>query len=194
MEIRREDLIKERERLKDIENIMRKEAEEVFKDFSPKHEYKATKINIPKNERIFYRGEEIDALIRLDIRPAQGVMHTYTGLHLQARKIAPYIRLNLPVLFTIWQTFLVDKECKIVPYDESYERYELTFTGRSICIEPIMRIWLPSLKEGEKEKIEIFAKWQTNRITKIEEWIKNGYPNNELVWTEEIREIIRKEE
>lgn len=190
----REELLKERERLKELENIMRREGEAVFKDFRPKYEYKATKVDIHKNERIFCRGEEIDTLIRLDIKPAPGVMHEYTGLNLKARKTAPYMRLNLPVLFTVWQTFLVDKEGKIVPYDESYERYELTFTGRSICMEPVMRIWLPSLKEGEKEKIEIFAKWHTNRITKIEEWIKNGYPNNELVWTEEIGEIIRKEE
>ena len=188
------ELLKEREKIKELEKIMRKDAETSFRDFRPKYEYKVTKVDLQKNERIFCRGEEIDTLIRLDIKPAPGVTHEYTGLHLNARKIAPYMRLNLPVLCVVWQRFLVDKEGKIIPYDESYGRYELTFTGRSICVEPIMRIWLPDLKEGEEGKIEIFAKLHTNRIIKIEEWVKNGYPDSELVWTEEVEDIIRKEE
>lgn len=179
---------------KELENIMRREAEAAFKEFRPKYEYKVTKVDLQKKERIFCRGEEIDTCVRLDVKPAPGVMHKYTGLHLKARKIAPYIHLNLPVLYTIWQNFLVDKEGKIIPYDESYGRHELTFTGRSICIEPIMRIWLPDLKEDEENKIEIFVKRHVSRIIKIEEWIKNGYPGNELIWTEETEEIIRKEE
>ena len=190
----REELLKEREKLVELENIMKKQAEAVFEEFRHTYEYKVTKVDLQKNERIFCRGEEINTCIRLDIKPAPGVIHKYTGLHLKARKIAPYVHLNLPVLYTIWQNFLVDKEGKIIPYDESYGRYELTLTGRSICVEPIMRIWLPSLKEDEKEKIEMFVKWHISRIIKIEEWIKNEYPDGELVWTEETEEIIRKEE
>lgn len=194
----REDKRKELNQLKlksrELEKIMRKDAEASFRDFIPKYEYKVIKVDLQKNERLFCRGEEIDTLIRLDIKPAPGVMHEYTGLHLNARKIAPYMRLNLPVLYVIWQRFLVDKEGKIIPYDESYGRHELTFTGRSICVEPMMRIWLPDLKEGEEEKIEMFAKLHANRIIKIEEWIKNGYHDSELVWTEEVENIIRKEE
>lgn len=189
----REEFLKEREKLKELENIMRREAETVFKDFRPKYQYKATKIDIDKRELIFNRGYIIDTIIKVDIRPAPGVMHEFTGLHLKARKIAPYMRLNIPVLYTVEHTFLVDKEGHIIPYRKSYSDYDLPLTARSMCIEPVMRIWIPALQEGENEKIEMYAKWHNDRVIKVENWMEVGYPDGELVWIEELGEIVRKE-
>lgn len=189
---KRKELIDEREKIKKLEDEMRKEAEAIFKDFRPKYQYKVVKIDLEKNERIFYRGDEINTIIRVDIKPAPGIMHEFTGLHLKARKMAPYIRLNIPVLSTVWHTFLVSKECEIVPYRQSYVYYDLILTRRSMCIEPMMRVWLPSLIEGEEEKIETYARWHNDRVVRIEHWIKMGYPDNELVWTEEIEDITKE--
>ena len=189
----REELLSQREKLKELENIMRKEAEEIFKDFRPKYQYKATKIDSDKREIIFYRGDIIDTIIKVVIGPAPGVMHEYTGLNLKARKIAPYMRLNLPVLYTAEHTFLVDKEGRIIPHGKSYSDYDLTLTARSMCIEPIMRARIPALQEGENDKIEMYARWHNDRVAKIETWIKMEYPDGELVWTEELGEIVRKE-
>ena len=189
----REELLKERGKLKDLENTVKREAESVFKDFRPKYQYKVSKVDKEKGELIFYRGEKIDTIIKVDIRPAPGVLHEFIGINLKARKIAPYMKLNLPVLYTVKHTFLIDTEGRIVPYGKSYSEYEFTLTERSICIEPIMKIWIPSLQEGEHEKIEMYVKWHNNRILNIENWIKMGYPDGELVWIEELGEIIRKE-
>lgn len=189
----REELLKEREKLKELEDIMRKEAEAIFKDFRPKYQYKVTKIDPDKRELIFNRGDIINTIIKVDIRPSPGVVHECTGLNLKARKIAPYMRLNIPVLYNVEHKFLVDKEGHIIPHGKSYSDYDLTLTARSMCIEPVMRTWIPALQEGENEKIEIYARLHNDRVIKIETWIKMGYPDGELVWTEELGEIVRKE-
>jgi len=189
----REELLSQREKLKELENIMRIEAEAVFKDFKPKYQYKVTKIDQDKRELIYYRGDLIDTIIKVDIKPAPGVIHEFTGLHLKARKIAPYMRLNLPVLYNAGLTFLVDKEGHIISHRQSYNDYDLILTARSMFIEPVMKIWVPCLLEEEKEKIEMYARWHNDRVNKIETWIKMGYPDGELVWTEKLGEIIRKE-
>lgn len=190
----REELIKEREKLKGIEDAMRKEAEAVFNDFRLKYEYKVTKTNVEKRELIFYRGNKVDTLVNVTIKPAPGVMHEYTGLSLKARKVAPYMQLNLPVLRNVEHIFLVDGEGKIVPYKDSYASYQVILAERSMCIEPTMKVWIPDLQEDDKEKVETCARWYGRRIAKIEAWIKAGYPDGELVWIEEIDEIVRREQ
>lgn len=159
-----EELKVERERIEKLKEIMKREAEELFKNFKLKYQYKATKTNLEKNRRVFYRGDEINTLIDVDIRPSPGIGHELAGLNLKARKVAPYIHLDVPKLFKVQQTFLVIGDRTIIPYSQSFMEYDHTLTERSIFILHLIDIRLSSLKEGEEDKIEIFVRLQRGKL------------------------------